>query len=79
MWRARSEEAKAYSIAKAIDAHSMAELTELTGSIVLRQPSDIFPPPLPHEYAFLVRRPLPDHKLHVRHPRTHEVLVSLSA
>jgi hypothetical protein len=36
----------------------MAELTELTGSIVLRQPSDIFPPPLPHEYAFLVRRPL---------------------
>ena len=50
-----------------------------TGSVVLRQPSDIFPPPLPHEYAFLVRRPLPDHTLHVRHPRTLEVLISLSA
>jgi hypothetical protein len=72
-----SEEATtAYSIVKAVDTHSM---TVLTGSIVLRQPSDIFPPPLPQEYAFLVRRPLPNHTLHVRHPRTHEVLVSLSA
>ncbi|KAG9747472.1 hypothetical protein KCU73_g7341, partial [Aureobasidium melanogenum] len=54
-------------------------MAELTGSIVLRQPSDVFPPPLPHEYNFLRCGPLPDYKLHVRHPRTHEVLISLSA
>ena len=70
---ARGNEATAYSD---VDTHSMADLT---GSIVLRQPSDIFPPSLPHEYKFLHCGPLPDHKLHVCHPRTHEVLISLSA
>ncbi|KAG9585795.1 hypothetical protein KCU77_g9827, partial [Aureobasidium melanogenum] len=49
------------------------------GQTVLRPPSDIFPPPPPPEYAFLLRGPLPDHKVHVHHPRTNDILISMSA
>ena len=49
------------------------------GQAVLRPPSDIFPPPPPPEYAFLLRSPLPDHKVHVHHPRINDNLISMSA